>query len=704
MIIKNRLILTFTIINLIVFTVVTAVITVNTSKSMKTTLLEQLDNTAEFVSQQVTSAISNSADEYIRSTADNLLNSIEAAYDSVDEEVAQEYFINLFKNTRIADSGYIYATRSDGTIIYHPVEKTGDKMSVLSSWVKDNQFKNKLVLDYTYKNREKKLIKVYFKKWDWQVMVTVYVDEFKELLNMETLNRQISSIKVGEHGYPIITNAKGLLLTHKNQNKIGVNITKLKNAKGELFLENFMDFDENSYNYNWLEPDGSVRYKYLHYIKEPSTGWYIIVTAYWDEFDEDLNRIKTILIWASILAMIVNILFVLLSTRSIVKPINDLTNLIKEISEGDGDLTRKITIRRKDETGLMAGFLNTFVSNLNKMMGDIKKSTDHTLSAKDDLFAVSEETSASICQITKNIDHISDKISHLDTNVCLSTDSVNEITGNITGLNSSIESQNAMIEESTAAITEMIASISSVAAITERKQISVQNLVDTAKEGGNVIESTQNSVEKVKSQLENINEMTNIISSIAARTNLLAMNAAIEAAHAGDAGKGFAVVASEIRNLAESSSRSSSKIKETIKNVSQSINETSTLSEKTGSSFRSIDGEIKEVVLALNEIVSSTGELQIGGQELLASINSLRDISTDVRENSVSIKESVDNVNQAMENTSAITYEVVTAIKEVTLGTNEIQKSMGHVTDNIQVISETGVLLSDNVNKFKIEV
>ncbi|MBN2617859.1 MAG: Cache 3/Cache 2 fusion domain-containing protein [Spirochaetales bacterium] len=700
--IRTRLVLTFTLLIFLIFAGVTTAISIYSRKNISESLNLQLYNLTQTITSEVEFIVYNTAKTFTQSTGIQLLEFYNLSDKAISKEDSKKLLLEIVKSKKIGKTGYLAIIDNEQKIVYHPTEQTGSRLSVLNEWLNSTVNNEIATTTYQYNGKAKILTKINIPEFNWQILITAYVWEFKQYIDYTELGDLINSIKIGESGYPSIVDENGIILTHPSLKMLGNNITTIKDSNGIQFLKDMVNNSIGKEEYPWLESDGSIKNKFLNYVKIDSTGWYILTTGYVDDFFNSVNIIQTFLIIASILGVIISFIALYFISLGIVNPIGNLSNAIKEISEGDGDLTRRVETKRRDETGVMATFLNTFIHKLNIMMKDIKDAAHHTLVARDDLSAASEETAASLNQIGRSVNSINSQIHFLGSNINITKESVDEITININNLNSEIETQNAMVEESTAAITEMISSIDSVSNITTKKQITINNLVKTAKEGEEVIIDTQRSVNVVKDQLQDINELTNIISSIASRTNLLAMNAAIEAAHAGDAGKGFAVVADEIRKLAESSSISSNKIKETIKRVNLSINETSEHSEKTGQSFASIDREISEVVHALNEIVNSTQELQAGGQELLEAIGSLMNVSGNVKDNSNSIKSSLERVNSAMFNTSDITNKLVDAITEVSLGTEDIISSMDSVTRNISLISEKADNLTANVDKFKI--
>lgn len=204
--------------------------------------------------------------------------------------------------------------------------------------------------------------------------------------------------------------------------------------------------------------------------------------------------------------------------------------------------------------------------------------------------------------------------------------------GNMVDLvNQKNQNQSASIEESSAAIEQMIASINNSSRVSTERRKTIEGLVDQAKVGDRDIGTTIDAINGITKSVQGIGEAIDVINSVASNTNLLSMNAAIEAAHAGEAGKGFAVVAAEIRRLAETSGESSRSISKTLKNVIGRIKETSGISSKMGDVIRAIIADIGTVADAMTEITNSLHEMSVGSTEITTSLASLKEIAYDAK-------------------------------------------------------------------------
>ncbi|MEI6387778.1 MAG: methyl-accepting chemotaxis protein [Spirochaetota bacterium] len=227
----------------------------------------------------------------------------------------------------------------------------------------------------------------------------------------------------------------------------------------------------------------------------------------------------------------------------------------------------------------------------------------------------------------------------------------------------------------------MIASISNISKVTEDKKASTESLVESAKVGGERLQGMVFVIDEINKSIDDIRGMAGVITGIASQTNLLSMNAAIEAAHAGETGKGFAVVADEIRRLSETSLESSDAINRVVDAVVERIGIASDSSIETSAAFDRIYNEIRSVASALGEIDSSLRELTIGGRQILEAVTTLKDISISVGEASLRVGGDSSEVSRAMKTVSDISSEVASGMNEIQIGTTEISQAAVSMRD-----------------------
>jgi methyl-accepting chemotaxis protein len=253
-----------------------------------------------------------------------------------------------------------------------------------------------------------------------------------------------------------------------------------------------------------------------------------------------------------------------------------------------------------------------------------------------------------------------------------------------------IQTQAAAINESSASIEEMTASIGNIAKATEEKLKVAESLETTASQGEEEMEESVRMIKKVAESAGVIMEMIQIIQDIAGRTNLLAMNAAIEAAHAGEFGKGFAVVADEIRNLAESSAESAHQITQSLNEVAGYISVAETASDRTGEVFTRIVRSVKDVSAGMSEMKNATYELSIGSSQILEALASLVATTQEVKSSSEEMNSQIAVIGDSMDELSKVS-------KDTKIGMEEISIGIGEIFNASEIIVQAGTSNRENV-------
>ncbi len=523
-------------------------------------------------------------------------------------------------------------------------------------------------------------------------------------LDIGSLYKKAGNIRLYESGYVMLFSSQGLVVSGVTEEQVGQSI---RNLTDNAELVELLDRDSKESfilsGQSFINGKPSLIVGMPVEIGLSNTYWKAVVTIPFDEINKDVRKLRQSIIFYGSLAIVLMIILTSMLSRAILKHIIVLTGFLEEISSGEGDLTRTVKVRGNDEVGKLARYFNTFVGKLNTIVTKIKTASTKTMEAKNDLAASTEETLSAITEISESINSMKRQIGTLDGDIVSSSASMVQINRTIDSLGRQIENQASAVEESTAAVNEMVASLNNVADITRKKKISTDRLVHTAKRGGEKLEQTSSVIQEVNSNIDRIQEMADIINSIASQTNLLSMNAAIEAAHAGEFGKGFSVVADEIRKLAETSAENAMDISKILKEVVEKIESASSYSTETIKVFDEITTEVDEVAQALDEISLSANELSQGGKQIIDAMNTLNTISAQVKDGSDEMMIGSREVANSMDSVKRISGEVLNGMNEIASGASEITAAMVDVSSITGILAENAETLAIEVARFKTE-
>ncbi|MDR2922676.1 MAG: methyl-accepting chemotaxis protein [Treponema sp.] len=388
----------------------------------------------------------------------------------------------------------------------------------------------------------------------------------------------------------------------------------------------------------------------------------------------------------------------------LLRPINSATAMLKEISEGEGDLTKRLTLSSRDEIGDMAQFFNKTFENIRKLIGVIKYKVDALTNTGLELSENMNKTAKSVDQISVNFDGMKSKMNKQKESAAEADKAVKDIKNNIDNLNKLIEDQSRSINTSSSAVEEMTANIHSVTKTLVENSKNVSELTEASENGKVGLQTVAEKIKEISHDSEGLLEINSVMNNIASQTNLLSMNAAIEAAHAGEAGKGFAVVADEIRKLAESSGQQSKTTAGMLKKIKSSIDDITVSSNEVLSRFEVIDTGVKTVSTHELNIRNAMEEQEVGGKQILDSIERLKEISVLVKKGAVDMMESGDQLNRQTSEFIKISNEAVDGMNDIVNGAmREIKTAVTHVDEMSMENNRNFDDLKTETGKFKIE-
>ncbi|MFH2114531.1 MAG: methyl-accepting chemotaxis protein [Spirochaetota bacterium] len=523
-------------------------------------------------------------------------------------------------------------------------------------------------------------------------------------LSTDTIEAELGKLSLYKTGFGTLISNEGIVVSHDDPTHIGKQAPEWSGEEREGIvsaLASGQSFTRLSHSVA-LERD-TLRSFVPVIVGDSSSPWmYGTVVPEEETYASVMGMLTTNIIILST-GFILVIVAIWLLAGSLLKPLRTTRLALQEIAQGEGDLTKTLVIRSRDEMGILADSFNTFVSNLGAIIAGIRDEMAKLQGLGTELAGNMDQTSTAIIQINSNIESVGRSFSQQHGAVSEVSSTVEEIVGNIASLNRLVREQTDHLGTSASAVEQMVANMQSITKNVDISMAAFTKLQEVSEQGYDRLSAVTETIGRIATQSRGLEETNDVIKSIASQTNLLAMNAAIEAAHAGDAGRGFAVVADEIRKLAEGTAARSKDISEVLQALTNLIQSAVNLSSDAGHSFESVRSSVQEVNTRQRDIRNAVEEQGEGNQQVLDSVERLRRISAEVESGSQEMSTGSNAILRSVHTLADATSEIQRAMDEISSGTADMNRSVIQVTE-LSKRTMTGIeTVEASVHRFKVK-
>jgi methyl-accepting chemotaxis protein len=451
----------------------------------------------------------------------------------------------------------------------------------------------------------------------------------------------------------------------------------------------------------YRRPDGTDATTYFCRIPH-SPGWVFAIDLPTAEVNQITNWLTLMLTILLVTGVLVTTAVSILLGRRMVGTLRTAAAGFRRLAEGEADLTVQLAVKRSDEIGELVRDFNAFIAKLRQIVGALKSAQEEMARIGNGLDASVGDTRAAVADMSENIGRVREDSRRQSQSVSESSTAVEQIAKNIESLDHLINDQAASIVEASASIEQMVGNIKAIGDSTDRMADKFDTLSKAAAEGRDLQDLATQKISRIAEGSQSLHEANTVIANIASQTNLLAMNAAIEAAHAGEAGRGFSVEAVEIRKLAETAANQSRTISNELTRVQAAINEVVGSSRTSSEAFGRLAAHIRETDGLVRSVRQAMAEQQEGSTQILLALKSMNDVTSQVRQGSGEMRSGNQTILKEVELLKGSTREITQAMERLV-------ETTGHITSGSERVGEiacdtTGTIrrMEEVIGRFKV--
>lgn len=508
---------------------------------------------------------------------------------------------------------------------------------------------------------------------------------------LNALSQTVKNINISQNSKINIILPNGLYITNDDHSAIMV--------KNYFDSVSFSAYTKETYLDG--KPKSFIENGTFHGIRQiDGTSWMIVADGPVSDFSSEYTTMIIYVFIGLATIMILIIIADILVTRKVSSNFKEIVIGCGLISKGD--FTKKYKDYVTKEASLLAQTFNTFSENMSQLIGSISHSSDSIQNISKQLTDSSKEINDSVSMTEKAISTMNFTVSKQSNAISTVNTTVDRVVNNTGKLNSEIENQNKLIISSSSNIESMMNNFLDMTKDTESLTSKVGTIVESSERNTNALKKSVGQIQEVQAESGALLEMNKVISSVASQTNLLAMNAAIEAAHAGEAGKGFAVVASEIRKLAETTSKQAKDSSASLKSIQSKINEISSSSLDVEKSFELTISEIQLFKNTMESLSGTVSEQGTKAQEILSSLSDIKSSTGNVKQSATVISEDTTQVADNCKTLSNMQAEVDEGIKACASASKNLSATSGNMAGISEKAQKSAGDLSEAVSKFNV--